>query len=211
VAGFANRESHSRTRKESFDMKLLCTAAISAAVLMTASTAYAQGLANFGNTGSYAYAGLGYSHYSASSSGEDFALSAITGRLGFMFNPFIGIEGEGSFGLGDDTIDFGGGSSGSVRIESDWAGYLIGMFPLGNDNFNLFGRLGYGTLGTKVKFAGISDSGRDDQWRVGFGAQGFLDGVNGFRAEYTNLGWLDDDDNGADVDVWSISYIRRFR
>jgi outer membrane immunogenic protein len=192
-------------------MKLLHTAAITAAILMTASSAYAQGLANFGNTGSYAYAGLGYTHFSSRNSGEDFALSAITGRLGFMFNPFIGIEGEGSFGLGDDTIDFGSGSSGTVRIESDWAGYLIGMFPLGNENFNLFGRIGYGTLGTKVKFAGISDSGRDDQWRIGFGAQGFFDGVNGLRAEYTNLGWLDNDSDSIDADVFSISYVRRFR
>ena len=192
-------------------MRAFHTAALSAVLLAVASAASAQPFGNFGNTGGYGYGTLGYTYLSSRESGEDFNLSAITGRLGFMFNPFIGLEGEGSFGLGDDTIDLGSGSRATVRMESDWAGYLIGMFPLGNENFNLFGRIGYGTMKSKVKFAGISDSGNDDQWRLGFGIQGFLDGVNGIRAEYTNLGWLDSSDDSFDADVFSISYVRKFR
>src|SRR4051812_17910011 len=99
-------------------MRAFHTAALSAVLLAAASAASAQPLGNFG--GGYGYGSLGYTHLSSRDSGEDFSLSAITGRLGFMFNPFIGVEGEGSFGLGDDTVDFGSGSSGTIHIESDW-------------------------------------------------------------------------------------------
>jgi opacity protein-like surface antigen len=189
-------------------MRVFHTAAAAAVLLMAASAASAQ---PFGNAGGYVYAGLGYTHLSTSESDIDFNLSAIHGRLGFMFNPCIGIEGEGAFGIGDETVDFGSGVNGTVHIESDWAGYLIGMFPLGNENFNVFGRIGYGQLNSKVKLLGISESGDDNQWRIGFGVQGFIDGVNGIRAEYTNLGWLDNEDDSLDADVFSISYVRRFR
>ena len=42
----------------------------------------------------------------------------------------------------------------------------------------------------------------------GIGGADFIDGVNGVRAHYTRI---DGDDTAGEVDLFSISYVRRFR
>jgi len=153
------------------------------------------------------YVNVGYGHWMADESGEDITLGTITGRVGARFMPFLGVEGEASFGISDDDVDLGSGSTASVSLENDFAAYLVGFFPI-NPQADLFARLGYGNLSTEVEFGGISDSGDDDQWRLGFGGQFFFNPSAGVRAEYTNLGWIDGD---LEIDVFSISAVFRFQ
>jgi len=47
-----------------------------------------------------AYGTIGYANVDA----DDANIGAIQGRLGYRFNPYVGVEGEAAFGVNGDTI-----------------------------------------------------------------------------------------------------------
>jgi outer membrane immunogenic protein len=167
-------------------MKLLIAAAAAATALALAAPASAE-----------TYVNLGYSMLDDS----DVNLGAVTGRLGWKSMTPFGIEGEASFGVNDDEI-----AGVKVELNSQWAIYGTATAPV-SDTVDLFARIGYGSTDLKASAGSLSANGSDESWNFGVGGQIFFSGDNGVRADYTRM----DFDEGGDADVWTISYVRRFR
>lgn len=131
-------------------------------------------------------------------------LGAITGRLGARLNPYFGVEGEASFGVRDDDFTVAGVP---VKVEHNYdvAAYAVGTLPV-TPNFELFGRVGYGTTEIEAKAAGVSARGDGESWNYGVGANYFFDGQNGVRGDWTRRDFRD----GGEADVYSLNYVRRF-
>lgn len=167
-------------------MKLkLVGAAVAAAALATPGVASAEGL----------YANLGYTNYDF----DQVNLDGVTGRLGYQFHKNFAVEGEASFGIGEDTV-------GGVDVELDNA---IGIFGVGilpvAPNFDLFARVGYGSVEATASAGGLTGTGDGDGFGVGAGGQYMFTPTFGVRGEYTRL-------EGDDVegDTFSISGVLKF-
>lgn len=171
---------------------LLATAALT----VIAAPAIAQSIPNPQWQGSIGYTQL---------DGSDGDLGAVTGRIGAKFNRYIGAEGEASFGVRDDDFTVAG-VEGKLKHEYDAAIYGVGTLPI-NDNFELFGRVGYGTTKIKAEIPGVSATNDGESVNYGAGANYFFDGQNGIRGDWTRRDFRDD---GGEVDTYGVSYIRRF-
>jgi opacity protein-like surface antigen len=173
-------------------MKSLIAAAALTAVAAIAAPAAAQEANGF-------YGNVGYTFVNADDLDVD--LGALGAKVGYKFNPYIGVEGEAAFGVDDDNI-------GPVKVELEHtvAAYVVGFVPV-NAQFELLGRVGYGTTEVKASGFGASVSGDDSSWNLGVGAQYFFTANDGVRAEYTKYGV---DDDGIQADAWTVSYARRF-
>jgi hypothetical protein len=181
-------------------MKKLLAAAAAVALTGVAAPAFAQTV-----DGS-----IGWSTIEAQ--GAD--LSQITGRVNWGFNDIFGIEGEASFGIDDATVTVANPApppatiTGTVEVKHQLGVFGTAGFPLG-ENGRVFGRVGYATTKFEGVIAGLGAADvTDEGFAYGVGVQFLFDGVNGIRGDYTNY---DFDDLGTDADVWSISYVRRFR
>ncbi len=147
------------------------------------------------------YGNVGYTFVQS----DDANLGAVGAKLGYKFNPFVGVEAEGAFGANDDTVRVAGVPV-KVKLQSAAAAYVIGFYPV-TEKVDLFARAGYGTAKIKASARGVSAKGDQDGWNLGVGGQYFFDAQDGIRAEYTK--WSVDDSN-ADADTWSVSYVRKF-
>ncbi|MBL0946869.1 porin family protein [Brevundimonas sp.] len=165
-----------------------------AALALIATPALAQ------DPGANVYGSVGYSQIDA----EGFNLGAITARVGTRFTPNFGVEGELSFGLGDDSGSLGG-SPVNAELEYDASVYGVAYLPV-SPNFELFGRVGYGK--NEIKFSDTTGSLTvdDESWNYGVGAQYSFDGQNGIRGDWTRRDFQD----GGDADVWSLNFVRKF-
>ena len=172
---------------------LLATAALT----LIAAPAMAQSLSSPQVTGSVGYTVL---------DGDDANLGAITGRLNARVSPYFGVEGEASFGVKDDEVTFGT-VTGDLSHEYDVGAYGVATLPI-NENFELFGRLGYGTTSIKADVAGFSATEDGESVNYGVGANYFFDGRNGVRADWTRRDFTDD--TGGELDTYGLSYVRRF-
>ena len=172
---------------------LLATAALT----LLAGPAMAQSFSNPQWTGS-----VGYTHLD---SGDE-SLGAVTGRVGAKLSRYIGVEGEASFGVKDEDVTIGG-VDGTVEHEYDAALYAVGSVPV-SENFELFGRVGYGTTSIKADVAGVTASEDGESLNYGAGANYFFDGQNGLRADWTRRDFTDD--QGGEIDTYGLSFVRRF-
>lgn len=172
---------------------LLATAALT----VIAAPAAAQSLSSPALTGSIGYTQL---------DSDDGDLGAVTGRLNAKFNRYFGVEGEASVGVKDDDIDVGG-VPGKLEHDYDAAAYGVATLPI-NPNFELFGRVGYGTTSIKADVAGVTAEEDGESVNYGVGANYFFDGRNGIRADFTRRDFTDD--NGGEVDTYGLGYVRRF-
>lgn len=134
------------------------------------------------------YIGIGYSGFDV----DGAELGALTGRVGFDFGEYFGIEGEGSFGLIEDD---GPESGTGTELESDLGGYGVAKLPLAPNLF-AFGRAGYAASETTHV--------EGDGFAFGFGGQ-YNFGNSGLRAEWTRRDYDEDP-----VDSWTISWAYRF-
>jgi hypothetical protein len=175
-------------------MKMIFAAAALAAAAVAA-PAMAQPV--MGPVSGYANLGYAYTH------SDPINLSAVEGRVGVR-STYLGVEGQGAFGIGDDT-DAGV----KVSLSHEFSGYLVGFLPIQDSGAELFARVGYGTSAIKAKAAGVTVKDDFESWNFGGGAQYFFNhGPNGVRADYTRHEFTD---NGAGhADVFSISYVRKF-
>lgn len=174
------------------------TLAFTAAAIVTATIAApaaAQSVSSPSWHGSAGYANI-------STEDSDVNLDAVTGRIGARFTPYLGVEGEASLGLGDESLVPGV----DVKLNYDAAVYGVASYPVAQ-NFEVFGRVGYGT--TEIEASGLGSTATVDSesWNYGVGANYFFDGTNGVRADYTRRDFQDDNGN---ADVWTVSYVRRF-
>lgn len=157
----------------------------------------AQSISNPQVTGSIGYTQL---------DGDNADLGAVTGRLNAKVNRYVGVEGEASFGVKDDEITVGG-VTGDLSHEYDAAAYVVGTLPV-SPNFELFGRVGYGTTSIKADVAGFTATEDGESVNYGAGANYFFDGRNGVRADWTRRDFTAD--NGGELDTYGLSYVRRF-
>ncbi|RZJ28347.1 MAG: porin family protein, partial [Brevundimonas sp.] len=126
------------------------TAIAASALLITALpvAAHAQDQSRF-------YGAIGYSAVNT----DQADLGAVTGRLGYKILPWVGVEGEASFGVQGEDYDVSiGGSSGEIELKHDAAAYAVAFLPLG-ENFELFARAGYGTTAVEATSAGVTVQG----------------------------------------------------
>ena len=166
-----------------------------AALALMASPALAQ------DPTSNIYGTIGYSQLDA----DGVELGAVTARIGTRFTPNFGAEGEVSLGVKDEDFRVGT-TTVSADLQYDAAVYGVGYVPLGQ-NFELFGRVGYGTSEIKVSGPGVTATADGESWNYGVGAHYTLDGQNGIRADWTRRDFRDD---GGEADVWSLNFVRKF-
>ncbi|HYC75628.1 MAG TPA: porin family protein [Brevundimonas sp.] len=138
--------------------------------------------------------------------GDDGDLGAITGRIGYDFTRNFGVEGEASVGVKDGEVMFGGVNT-TLEHEYDAAIYGVAKLPV-SENFELFGRVGYGTTEVKASTAGFAATEDGESLNYGVGANYFFDGRNGIRADWTRRDFQED--NGGELDTYGVSYVRRF-
>jgi len=166
-------------------MKFMALAAAAAGVMLVGAPAQAQSVE------SGLYAGAGYTHYSAE---DDVSVGGITGRLGYQVNKYFAVEGEGTFGVMDDTVNVLG-TDVDVELDNAWGVYGVGTLPV-SERVNLFGRVGWAKVSVEGSAAGVSASAEDDG--VGYGVGGTFGLTDRFalRAEYTRL---EGDDDAVDT------------
>lgn len=180
-------------------------ASLAAAAVALAAAVPATGQAQTTETTSF-YGSLGYSQTDL----DGLKLGAITGRLGARFGPYLGVEGEGGFGVNDDRLAAAtiGGMPFDVELKSTFAAYAVGYLPV-SPNADLYARLGYGTTRIRGSVGGtgsLSMTDGDESWNYGVGGQYFFDGKNGVRADYTRHEFA----RGDDANTWSVGYVRKF-
>jgi outer membrane immunogenic protein len=132
---------------------------------------------------------------------------AITGRVGYNFAQYFGIEGEGSVGVSDSSSTFSG-TNFDTDINSSFAGFGVGRMPLG-EQFSVFGRVGYHSTSIGVKSTVVSGSRSIDGIAFGGGIEFMFDEKNGFRTEYTRFDGNVNAVSGG-IDTFSASYVRKF-
>jgi outer membrane immunogenic protein len=147
------------------------------------------------------YGTLGYSQLD----GSQGDLGAVTGRLGAKFTPNLGVEGEVSVGVKNDNFTVAGTD---VRLKHryDAAVYGVATFPV-TPQFEVFGRVGYGTTELEARAPGVSAREDGDSFNYGAGANYFFDGQNGVRGDWTRRDFRS---GGGEADIYSVNYVRRF-
>jgi hypothetical protein len=188
-------------------MKSLVAIAALAAAAAIAAPASAQTLALPSYLAPLSYnASLGYTGLSWAGNN----LGAVTLRAGADFGKYLGVEGEGSFGVSDAAVSLGDVSA-KTHLNNAYAGYFVGRYPI-MPNGNLFARVGYGHIDARQSAAagGQSASVAEgvDTLNYGAGGEYLFDGKNGLRIEYTRYDLRTD--NAKDADTWSLSYVRKF-
>ena len=133
-------------------------------------------------------------------------LGVIGGRLGYRFNNFLGVEGEGSWGLKGYDVPITATTDAHLKLSHEYAAYGVGFLPL-SPNTDLFARVGYGTTKIKASAAGVSAADSGESWNFGVGAQHHFDGVNGVRVDYTRQEF---NNGGGHANVFGVAYTRRF-
>lgn len=158
-----------------------------AVVLAAAPAAFAQGDVELS---------AGYSNVDVGSAD----VGALTARGSYFFTRHLGVEGEASLGVKDDTVN-------GVKVELDHSVGAFGVVraPI-SDRFQLFGRLGYATseLSASAPLVG-SASGDFDGVAYGVGAKFFATERFGVRGDFTKY-----EGDNADADVFSIGAVMRF-
>lgn len=160
-------------------MKTLMIAASAAVLSMAAVPAIAQAQEVYGTVG---YSGV-------DANGVD--LGAIQGRLGYKFNPYVGVEGEVAFGVKDDS---------GVELKNSLGAYGVVYAPI-TPKADLFARVGY-TGASYDTPLGDADT---DGFAYGVGGQYYITDKDGVR-----LDWTKHDHDDVEADVWSIGYSRKF-
>jgi hypothetical protein len=137
-------------------------------------------------------------------------LGAVNLRLGADFGKYVGIEGEGAFGVNDQNGAIGSVAT-KLHLNSEYAFYGVARAPV-LPNADLFARIGYGHSAIKAtaSLGAVSASATAgyDSWNFGVGGEYFLDGKNGLRVDYTRYEFQATGAKGADT--WSVGYVRKF-
>ncbi|MEM9599612.1 MAG: outer membrane beta-barrel protein, partial [Pseudomonadota bacterium] len=135
-------------------MKFAKITAAAAAIAMIGGTAMAQD--------GQAYVGIGVD-------AVEFDSYNLSGKAGYNFNDFFGVEAQGGFGIIDQEETIAGIDI-DAGIDYYVSGFLTGRIPM-SEQFELIGRVGYyfGEVGGTA--AGIAVSEDVDGLAVGAGAQ----------------------------------------
>lgn len=134
----------------------------------------------------------------------DVGFNALHARIGVQFHRYIGVEVEGGFGLGSETVNFGGFDV-ETELKSAIGAFAILSYPV-SDNVEILGRAGYASVRISADAGFGPASASEDAFAGGVGLRLFPSGGdNGVRVDYTRYEF---DDGGANA--FQISYVRRF-
>jgi outer membrane immunogenic protein len=164
-------------------MKSLMITVATAALAVTAVPAVSQAQEVYGT--------VGYANVDA----DGPTLGALQGRLGYKFNPYVGIEGEAAFGIRDDTVGVV-----DVELKHEVGAFVVGFLPV-SPKADLFARVGYSSTSFDTSLGDVDDDGA--AW--GFGGQYHFTDKDGVR-----LDWTRHDYDGGNADVWAVAYTRKF-
>jgi len=158
-------------------MKIINFLATTSAICAFAATASAQDNSAYGNLGVEVLDFQGASYN-------------VVGRVGYDFQTYFAVEGEGSVGVIEDGDDF--------KLDYKVAGFARGKVPFG-EQFEGFARVGY--------YYADSEFGDADGLAFGGGIEYFFspDKRHSVRLDYTNL-----DGDGGSADTYAIAYGIRF-
>ncbi|WP_416878174.1 porin family protein [Litorimonas sp.] len=175
-------------------MRKLTTSALAGSMALSMAFFASAGVAQAQDSG--AYGTLGASTY-------EFDTYNATGRLGYNFNRYFGVEGEGSIGVIGEEEN-------GVETDTEWdlGAYAVGRLPI-TERVEAFARAGYTVVSVETETAGVKFQDEADGYAVGGGLQYNMDSRNGIRAGYT---YKDGEIGGVDIDadVWDIAYVRKF-
>lgn len=167
---------------------------------LTIAAAALSGLAGFSNLASAqdnnAYVSIGTTSY-------EFDTVGIDGKLGYNFNDYFGVEGQGIIGLTSDTETIGG-TAFKTKVDYTIGGFGVLKLPV-SEKLQLFARGGYHQTGVSLETGGIETDADIDGFAYGGGVQFNVSPVSGIRAEYTRL-----DADFSGLDTFSIGYVRKF-
>lgn len=164
-------------------MKFLMIAAATAALSVAAIPVASQAQDVYGTIG-YANVDTG-----------DANLGAIQGRLGYRFNPYVGVEGEAAFGVSGDTV-----GAVDIDLSHEVGAYVVGFVPV-TPRADLFARVGY----TSSSFDTSLGDADGDGVAFGVGGQYHFTDKDGVR-----LDWTRHDYDAGEADVWALAYTRKF-
>ena len=164
-------------------MKSLMITVATAALAMAAVPAVSQA--------QEAYGTVGYANVDA----DGPTLGALQGRLGYKFNPYVGIEGEAAFGISDDTV-----AGIDVELKHEVGAFVVGFLPV-SPKAELFARAGYTSSSFKTSVGDVDGDGV--AW--GLGGQYHFTDKDGVR-----LDWTRHDYDAGNADVWAVAYTRKF-
>ena len=164
-------------------MKSLMITAAAAALTMAAVPAVSQAQEVYGT--------VGYANVDA----DGPTLGAIQGRLGYKFNPYVGVEGEAAFGVSGDTT-----SGVDVDLKHEVGAYVVGFVPV-SPKADLFARVGYSSTSFDTSVGDVDGDGV----AYGFGGQYHFTDKDGVR-----LDWTRHDYDAGNADVWAVAYTRKF-
>lgn len=148
------------------------------------------------------YASGGYTYLHASGGGASVSLGGLTGRIGARYGANLGVEGEGAFGVVDDTI-----SNVKIKLSNEFAVFGVGYLPL-SPNTDLLARIGYGHAKITASGFGATASSSGNLWAVGVGGQYHVDAHNTARLDYTR--YESTESGGGHYDTATLSYVYRF-
>jgi hypothetical protein len=156
-------------------------------------------------------AGVGYQSLNIQSG----SVGAITIRGGADFGKYVGLEGEGGWGVVDRNEPVASSNyNGKRHLADQYAAYGVVRYPV-YENFTVFGRGGYGHTDQKYQYQDIVNGGgynvntSRDSWNYGAGAQYLADGKNGVRFDYTHFDYIGNGQPGT-ADTWTVSYVHKF-
>lgn len=164
-------------------MKSLMIAASAAVLSLAAMPAVSQAQEVYGT--------IGYANMEV----EEADMGAIQARLGYKFNPYVGVEGEAAFGVsGDDIIGV------DVDLKHEVGVFGVVYAPV-TPKADLFARVGYTAANLDTGIGDIDGDG----FAYGVGGQYYFTDKDGIRLDYTRHDYED-----GEADVWSIGYSRKF-
>lgn len=194
--------SRQRTTKE-LDMNTKTFAAVWAALLLAPAVAAAQPAKASG-----VYATGGYTLLDPRGQG-DATLGALTARIGYQINRYVGLEAEGGLGVDDGHFATGAGARGVYGLDYSVGAFGVARYPV-TDRLDVFARAGvvHAKFTGKARIANaVARFGVKDEWLAGgAGAQFNIDEQNAVRGEFTRY----EDNDSDDVSAWSLAYVRKF-
>jgi hypothetical protein len=179
-------------------MKLSTLAAAAGALAI--STAFAAS-AHAADTATGWSGELGAAVAHASDGGVNVNLTSVMLRGGYQINEHFAVEGEASFGVGDDT-------DGGVKFRQEYevGAFVDATFPAG-DNTQVLARLGYAQSKIKATVGPVSATDTVNGAALGVGVKLFPTGSNnGVRIDYTHYFFNHD----SAVDGGSITWVHKF-
>ncbi len=123
----------------------------------------------------------------------------IEGRLRKEISPFFALEGEAAFALSRDKV-----GDVSVGVKNYFGAFGVLKSPE-IAGFEVFGRAGIAGANISSNVGNVSVSDKQAGLAFGGGAQYYIDDTNGIRFDFTR-----NVRNGANLNVYSLTYTRKF-